>query len=407
MAKKTSKTQSKSKPKSTPSQPPQNKLLTGDPRLKPKRPPKPKTVAPSPSWTLDKGVSQSLLNRFLGCRERFRLYAVEGMREGGSRDQMDFGTYFHDLLENYSRNPNHSAEAIILMTQKSVNSRCPNLSHELRQVCETIFNRYVWYFSETKYHYVDQEAVFDVNYAVPGYRTIRLRGRFDEIILRPDGTIWIQENKTKEKINAEQLVSTIPLNLQTMLYAVAAQLHYGKKVSGIVYNVIRKPTSKPSKVKMNKAELEAWKAENPKSKALQRQETQFEFLERLDNDIESRPEHYFLRWEYGLTDSKLELWRKHVLDPILISLIQWWESVKHDPFSPWEERDEKGNLVQIPDTNGKGHLIPLPNPHHWQRPFGVYDSMTNSVGDFYEVLALGKRTNVTVNNIPFQELQEN
>lgn len=392
-------------------------------RNSPKKPPSPKSVAPSPSWTLDKGVSQSLLNRFLGCRERFRLYAVEGMREKGSRDQMDFGTYFHDLLENYAKHNDYSAIDIIKITQPAVNKRCPNLSQELRHVCEVIFNRYVWYFSDCDYKYMDQEAVFAVEYKVPGYRSITLRGRLDEVIHRPDGTIWIQENKTKERINSEQLVACIPNNLQTMLYAVAAQEHYGKRVSGIVYNVIRKPKNKPSSRKMTPEELAVYLQENPKSKAKTRPETLNEFLERLDNLIEEDPKHFFMRWEFKLSPNHLDKWKKYTLDPVLISLIQWWESVKHDPFSPWEDRDAKGkvkfcqqekqagpkgkkHLVVSPLVDEEGNKIPLPNPHHWQRPFGVYDALTLSNGDFYDYLVLGRDNTITRGNTPFQELQE-
>lgn len=346
------------------------------------------------------------------------------MREGGSRSQMDFGTYFHDLLENLSRNPQYTASDIIAMTQPKVRKRCPNLPPELKQVCEVVFNRYAWYFQDCDYQYLDPEAVFKVPFKVPGYRTITLRGRFDDIIQRPDGTLWIQENKTKERINTEQLVACIPFNLQTMLYAVAAEIKYGKRVSGIVYNVIRKPTNRPSKVKMNAEELEAYKKANPKSSAKTRTETQEEFLERLDSEIAKDPGHFFMRWESPLSERHLNIWKSHTLIPILISLIQWWESIKHDPFSPWELRGQNGNVLYEPNLEnlklfkavGKGELTedaarelmtsPYANPHHWQRPFGVYDSLTNGVGDFYEVIALGRRNGVTTGNNPFQELVE-
>ena len=88
--------------------------------MKTVKPPRPHQVAPSPAWTLDQGVSQTLLNKFLGCRERFRLYSVEGCREKGGKEAMDFGTYFHNLLELKIRHPNKSAQSILLLNSNSI-----------------------------------------------------------------------------------------------------------------------------------------------------------------------------------------------------------------------------------------------------------------------------------------------
>ena len=48
---------------------------------------------------------------------------------------------------------------------------------------------------------------------------------------------------------------------------------------------------------------------------------------------------------------------------------RWWESIKHNPFDPWTNEDGSQNF------------------EHWERPYGMYDSMTFSQrGDFFEPL---------------------
>lgn len=353
-----------------------------------KKKPKPSVVAPSPSWTLDDGVSQSLLNRFLGCRERFRLYTIEGMRDKGSKFAMDFGTYFHALLEIHAKYPNLDANGILRHYAAKRNTfarrksyKPDSLSQEDRDIGNVLLNRYLWWFKDTKYKYIKQEDVFAVPYHVPGYRSIILRGRFDEIIERPDGTIWIQENKTKGKIDEFAISNTLPFNLQTMMYVVAAELKYKRTVSGIVYNVIRTPSHRKGK----------------------QDATYADFLERLDGIIAADPKHFFLRIEHPVTSSHMDRWKKYTFNPLLISLIQWWESVKHDPFSPWVARNEKGDPITHVNLD-TGEELPLANPHHWMRPFGVFDNLTIGTGDFYEVVCQNRRNNVTLNNKPFQEL---
>lgn len=325
----------------------------------PRKAPAAQTVAPSPFWTLDDGISFSLLSRFLACRERYRLYAVEGLREtSSSKAQMDFGTYFHKCLELKAKHPNKTPDSIF----KLVKHKLPELD---MTVAKIVFRNYYDYYHDDTFKYHDQEAKFDVPYTIPGGPKFRLRGRFDEIIMLEDRTLMIQENKTKERINEEQLGLTIPFNLQTMFYAIAASIHYKKPVSAILYNVIRKPKNEPLKSK---------------------KETLAQFAVRLDKEIRDNPRYYFIRWDYTISDAEMAKWKNYTFHPILLQLRQWWESIKHDPFSPWL------------DVNG------ILNPHHYQRPFGVYDSLTTGTGDFFNLITRKSRVGLTENNIPFQEL---
>lgn len=328
-----------------------------------KRKPSPKTVAPSPSWTLDDGISYSLLSRFIGCRERYRLYAVEGVRETRNKTSMDFGTYFHKLLELRAKHPNKSPSQLFKLNNTI-------LTPTELGVAKVVYEEYHDYYSGDNYKYFAQEDKFDVKYVLPSGHTFRLRGRLDETIINPNRSLMIQENKTKGNINEDQLAAHIPFNLQTMFYVTAAAIHYKKPVEGVLYNVIRKP-----------GHTQTNKDANEKA-----------FLDRLRKDIQSRPQYFFIRWEYPITDKQLQDWKNYTLHPLLLQLRVWWDSVKHDPFSPWTTPDEKGKLSV--------------NPHHFQRPFGVYDSLTTGVGDYFDLITRNNPVGTTSGNEPFSELKD-
>lgn len=359
----------------------------------------PGSVAPSPSWTLDKGVSYSLLSRFINCRERFRLYAVEGVREErGSKDAMNFGTYIHELLELHALNPNLSFSGIIRKSNKGT-----LLTKDMRDIANLVFELYLWNYGECKYEYVLAEQEFRVPYTLPNGITINLVGKTDEIIKSPDndGTLWVQENKTKEKIDAHKIESGIYFDLQSLMYSICMESLLKRPVTGIVYNVIRKPSYSNKSIKMKKDELAAWQEKNPKSKALNRTETQVETLARLRKDIEKDPGHFYKRWELPFPPGHMEKWKAEVFNPLLMQLWMWWESIKHDPFSPWTTPvpTDAALALNIEETK----LVI--NPHHWLKPFGVYDPLTTGKGDFFDLITRNQKIGLTYGNPPFSELE--
>ena len=51
------------------------------------------------------GISQSLLGKFLSCRERFRLLVVEGLTDADSfSPRMEYGNLWHCCEEAYAKN---------------------------------------------------------------------------------------------------------------------------------------------------------------------------------------------------------------------------------------------------------------------------------------------------------------
>jgi hypothetical protein len=327
-------------------------------------------------WDLYRdGLSQSLISKFLNDRERYRIYAVEGLRERGSRDHLEFGTIYHRLIEisasGIGDNQATLASHINDWCKKRFKTATPDEFANIYRLANIALVSFIEYKKwekalGKKYNYFSQEEQFKNMYKLPSGRIIPLRGRFDEIIQWDKKTLWVQENKTKSRIDEMAIETQLPWNLQTMFYAVNLQLkHPQYKCGGIVYNVIRTPGER-QKVK----------------------EPDTEFFARIQENIAKDQAHYFKRWEYGLSQDHLKAWEQQTLIPVLEHIANWWDSIKSNPFNPWVDAD--GNV----------------NPWHFIRPFGVYDSMANGNGDYFDLICRGITVNLDRATTVFPELED-
>lgn len=292
------------------------------------------------------------------------MYAVKGMREPRSQqDSLNFGTYFHKLLEISAKDQRCSAVKVIEKVTRSKSS-IAKIKTVDRLLANMIYQEYVKHFEGETFKYFDTETKFDIKYPLPGVGSIRLVGKMDQTISRPDRTFWIQENKTAENIRDGLLDLTIPHNLQTMMYAICAESHFQRKITGVVYNVIRKPKYKQGNL------------------------TDEEHVARVQQEIQKDPQRFFYRWIYQLSPKAISDFRQFTFDPVLRDFYLWWKSIEANPLDPWV------------DQNGQ------PNSRHYRRPFGVYDSLTNGEGDFFNVITRNSLVGITFGNEPFTELKE-
>lgn len=349
-------------------------------RRKPTRKPTPRRKPPrqgnrrtEPLWDLYRdGITASMLSKFFICRERFRLNAVEGWSDKRLATALEFGSCFHDCHENHAAGYPISTEKLLSQFEKN-RIQARNMDHEERaeiaEICGTVgvlFPRYVehWREMDQSFEYVAQEEKFEVPYTLPSGRVLKLRGRIDAAYREGD-QIWILETKTKGDIDEELLTATLQQDLQTMFYVLAFSLAHQVVPGGVLYNVIRRPGLRRRK-----------------------EETLPDFLQRIGEDIDRRPEWYFMRWKTELEEGDLDKWIKRSLDPVLEQLCLWWESISHNPFDPW--------------TDAQGQ----PNLHHYQRPFGVYDGLgRGGRGDYFELLAYRSYRSLRQRDVAFPELE--
>jgi len=183
------------------------------------------------------GVTQGLIGRWLVCRERFRLYVVEGLRPADQfNHKLEFGSMWHACEESLAA---------------AAPTRSPNWEHALADYADKLARHYPtqrqqiehwWNVVRIQFPlYIDywkrhpdtlarrpllQEQVFDVPYLLPSGRTVRLRGRWDSVDLVGGGDragVWLGENKTKGDIREGQIKRQLLFDLQTLFYTIALQ----------------------------------------------------------------------------------------------------------------------------------------------------------------------------------------
>lgn len=306
----------------------------------------------------DGGITQSLLSRFLVCRERFRLLVIEGLKPiDDFNKNLEYGNMWHICEEGLAFG--HTWEEVMKPLTKYALKLCkqyPLKKEEIDKwynVCKVQFPVYVTYWAMhpdvRKREPILQEYAFNVPYALPSGRSVFLRGKFDSVDLI-NGGIWLQENKTKSEIDEVKIRRQLTFDLQTMFYLIALRgvkdslgLHQTATIKGVRYNVIRRPLSG------GKGTIK----QHQPTKSNPAGESKEAFFARLRDDyIAAEPETYFARWEVPITDQDIKRFKMEFLDPILEQLCDWWQAITKSP--------------KCEIWSGASSL-------NWRHPFGVYN----------------------------------
>ncbi len=381
------------------------------------------------------GCTQSMLSKFLCCPERFRLYAVEGLRTSDKFSvRMEYGNCWHTCEEAMAAGVGWDEMLRVYAT--GLIRKYPFQQSDVEHwymVCARQFPLYVDYWSKhpdvVAREPLMQEQVFDVPYKLPSGRVVRLRGKWDSVDIVKSGEnrgIWLMENKSKGgDIDQEQLRRQLTCDLQTVTYLIALKNYQcddfwqrarealpgmGRhpRIMGVRYNVVKRPLSggkgtikqrEPTDgsrcsgcdgfgnrtmyagTKREKYEPQCSKCEGTGKTGAKPGETKEEFYDRLAKYIEDEPETYFMRWEVEVTDLDLANFQKQVLNPLLERLCDWWEWISTNPSDPFA------------------------NHVHLKTPFGWYSSVAEGViGDYDNLLATGSRLGLQTTDNLFREL---
>lgn len=367
------------------------------------------------------GVTQSLLNRFLMCRERFRLLVVEGLRPTDSfNHRIEYGNMWHICEEHQKAYPQikRDWEPSLKDYAKKLCQQYLTQQEQIQHwynVCKTQFPIYVdyWEKHQSKQHRVSllQEQTFAVPYKLPSGRVVILRGKWDGVDLLGKGRntgIYLPEHKTKGDIKEEQIKRQLQFDLQTMFYLVALitqyesgvweyggdlKLPHACRVRGVVYNVVRRPLSG------GKGSIVRHKQKQYKNKAGQvtktvPEETREHFYDRLRGIIAEEPETYFIRWKVEVSQADVERFKWEFLNPTLEQLCQWWDYIECqiDPFRP--------RAIDSIVTSE------VPNDFHWRTPYGIYNVLAEGgATELDEYLATGSDLGLVRATTLFRELE--
>lgn len=366
---------------------------------------KPKNTKPVWKGPEKDGITQSLLSRWLVCRERFRLLVVEGLKPVDQfNHRIEYGNMWHLCEEAFAPHPLTDDWSLAL------GRYCRTLAQKYRtsgsqvehwfNVCRTQFPIYTRHWS--KHSDVKQrtpllqEQVFNVPYQLPSGRMVRLRGKWDGVDLIGNGRnagIYLRENKTKGDVKEGIIVRQLQFDLQTMFYLVALdkfRLHrydtdlidcFAKlPLGGVIYNVVRRPLSG------GKGSI----VQHKPTKGNPDGESSEEFYSRLGEVMKADPDYFFMRWKVEITPADVERFKRECLDPILEQLCDWWDYIRNGFVSHlWTSNEVRGYPVR-----------------HWRHPFGVYNVLNEGgVSELDEYLATGSKLGLETTSNLFPELE--
>jgi hypothetical protein len=353
----------------------------------------------APQWTLEDGVTYSILSKFLNCRQRFHIGQVQGWKPKHINYALEFGNIFHLFIEaqdqgfdmeqikrigtNYImrkiEEKSCSSDEIKELTALSLIAAC-TFEHYINYWKANPVEFYEKAYFEKNFSWMEKEHSFDIDYTMVNGRKVRLRGKIDGLfqIKKTIEGLWILETKTKGRIDADQITKGLHKDMQTGMYSLAVRkISRGTMPKGVLYNVIRRTQLKPRK-----------------------NESAVDFAARVDEDIQERPEWYFMRWVRELTMEELDDFRLRQFEPALNQVCKWWDSIKKNPMDPYvtecsscdlpwgidEEEDLEASLDNINCSVCSGTKR-VPNLEHYERAFGTYDAMQfTDKGDYFPII---------------------
>lgn len=332
------------------------------------------------------GVTQSLLGRYLSCKERFRLRVIDGWVPAPRFEpRLEFGNMWHICEELHSAGKDPMREDALFDYGQKLGDRYllqrDSVDHWVG-LTTALFPEYVRHWQDhpdvLSRKPLLQEHAFDVQYRLPSGRTARLRGKWDSVDWIDDETdggepgVYLQENKTKSQIDAWKIQRQCGFDLQSMFYLVAlteeqnrlddstvkARLsrRAGKyrellPVRGVRYNVIRRPAHKSVESAMEKYGVDS---------------------------RNGRIGEWFGRWKVLVSGADLARFKTTCLDPLLENLLddyEWWAfcSQNRGRMDPFDYKFRYGKYPQ--------HLA-----RHFRWPFGVYNPLDEAGGSDLDAL---------------------
>lgn len=227
------------------------------------------------------GMSQSLFTKWMHCKRAFVL-TINGYYLPSNDEKTNFGSMCHEINDKvYNKNTFPTKTQISSYIDEfceSAKKKNPLLTHQQLEFdaakCEVTMMKYFEFYKKdfkTK-KFTDVEHKFRVR-----WNGIKLRGKIDAGFVSSKKK-WKMEHKTKSQIPEDNILMYLMLDFQNLFYLLADSCETGTMAEGMLYNVIRNTSSKQAKNQT----LKSWK-------------------QKLSDNIDADPEHFFKRWEVAYT----------------------------------------------------------------------------------------------------------
>lgn len=270
-----------------------------------------------------RSLTNSMRSKFAACHRAYRIAYVDLYRPAIEPEALSFGTAMHALLENYW----NGVSRFILPPPSE------GLDDYRTATLKALYNGYVNRYEaedSLKYELVGAEIGFEAPLMNPETgamsKTWHLAGKIDAIAREKatGKTIIVEHKTTSADIGpGSDYWRKIPIDGQVSGYYIGAKTA-GYEAQNCLYDVIRKPTIKPSssvpvldedglKIVVDEAtgERVLKKDGSPRQSAgegmklLTREETVTEWFNRLSADISSRPDYYYARLDVARSSDDL------------------------------------------------------------------------------------------------------
>jgi len=252
------------------------------------------------------GITQGLLYTWTDCRIKF-LLAINRLRLKKSPVNTMFGTLFHAGLETmYKTNVKSFTEMFNLMKnsvideiekeQRNLNSL--TIEEELWDKwlisCSIMFPKYFEFYKKeilrikSNKNILEVEEIFEANFNC-NYKRV---GKIDLIFKDIRGDIWIEDHKTKSRIDLFNMQQVLSIDLQGLFYCTSIENLKLIEIKGFIHDIIRKP-----EIKIGESILV--------------------FKSKLKNKIEKDPSHYFKKIKCVYSDTEKRLFNSDVKKKIV------------------------------------------------------------------------------------------
>ena len=222
------------------------------------------------------GCTQSLARCFRQCPRKF-LFKINRWQSKKDQEKYAIGNINHDCLSCIYKEGIYNVDKSIKNESEKYCYIEKSKLEFYKTISQCILEKYIQYYKDdfktAKFTNTEREFAVDIN-------GIRWRGKIDgEYTVKKDKSLWVLETKNKSRINDETIMKGLCFDFQGRLYCKANEVESGKKTAGFIYNVIRIPQMR-----------------------LRQNDTLEMFSQRLRDDIDKRPEYYFMRWDVPLTE---------------------------------------------------------------------------------------------------------
>jgi hypothetical protein len=293
------------------------------------------------------GVSQSMLNAWLQCRQIANLGIIHGWESVYSSKPLIYGSIGHGVLMYANRRfqqgvkvPKAAAVSKAALkddlkaayadwkaerhnTTASLDIAAESCA-QLEATLPVYYDR--WAEDDAKREWTIVEESFKVPMKMPDGQTVLYVGKFDGVYKCGSNT-RLFETKFKGFM-PENLVDVLALDLQLCAYLTALEILGNKRPNHVLYNILRRPGERRKKT-----------------------ENLVDFVDRIRVNAIAESSKYFVRLECALTSQEVD--RAHFkMQKLVEEFYHWWKTQDHSIIDPlW-------NSAQCDGKYGACHFLP-------------------------------------------------